>query len=90
MSETQRSGGGGVRNGSVASGGTAVSITLIVGALIGVGVACFVLQNTQDVALSWLFFRCTVPLWGLTLLLFGAGMVMGWALHLRRQRRGGS
>ena len=90
MSETQRPGGGGVTDGSVEIGGRAVSIKLIVGALIAVGVAFFVFQNTQDVALSWLFFRFTMPLWGLTLVLFGTGMVMGWALHLRRQRRGRS
>lgn len=73
--------------GSVEVSGTTVSIKLIIGVLILVGVAFFVFQNTQDVALSWLFLEFSMPLWGLALVLFGLGIVMGWALHLRRQRR---
>lgn len=74
-------------DGSVDIGGTQVSIKLIIGALVLVGVGFFVFQNTQVVPLRWLFFTFTMPLWGLTLVLFVLGIVMGWALHLRRVRR---
>ncbi|TVR35640.1 MAG: LapA family protein [Nitriliruptor sp.] len=87
MSDQQRTDGGSFTDGSVEIGGSTISIKLIVGALILIGVIFFVFQNTQPVALSWLFFEFTMPLWGLTVILFGAGMLMGWALHLRRQRR---
>jgi uncharacterized integral membrane protein len=74
-------------DGSVTAGDRTVSLKLIVGVLILVGVTFFVFQNTQDVALSWLFFQFTMPLWGLTLVLFGTGIAMGWALHVRRVKR---
>jgi uncharacterized integral membrane protein len=74
-------------DGSVEVSGTTVSVKLIIAVLILIGVTFFVFQNTQDVALSWLFLEFTMPLWGLTLVLFGLGMLMGWALHVRRQRR---
>jgi uncharacterized integral membrane protein len=78
---------GGRNAGSVEIGGATVSVKLIVGALILAGVGSFVFQNTQEVPVSWLVFEFTMPLWGLTLVLFGAGIVMGWALHVRRLRR---
>jgi len=74
-------------DGSVTLGDRTVSIKLIIGVLILVGVTFFVFQNTQDVALTWLFFSFVMPLWGLTLILFGSGMLMGWALHVRRTKR---
>jgi uncharacterized integral membrane protein len=87
MSDPRRTDGGGPTDGSVEIGGATVSIKLIVGALILIGMTFFVFQNTQAVPLSWLFFEFTMPLWGLTLVLFGAGVLMGWALHVRRLRR---
>ena len=87
MSDPQRTDGGGFTDGSVKIGGSTVSIKLIVGVLILIGVTFFVFQNRQPVPLRWLFFEFTMPLWGLTLVLFGAGMLMGWALHLRRLRQ---
>jgi uncharacterized integral membrane protein len=87
MSDSQRTDGGGFTDGSVETGGSTVSIKLIVGVLILIGVTFFVFQNTKAVPLRWLFFEFTMPLWGLTLILFGAGMLVGWALHVRRLRR---
>lgn len=87
MSDPQARGGAGSTGGSVEVGGTVVSIKLIVGALILVGVTFFVFQNQQVVPLRWLFFEFSMPLWALTLVLFGVGIVMGWALHVRRLRR---
>jgi uncharacterized integral membrane protein len=87
MSEAQRAKREGSGAGSVEIGNSTLSIKLIVGALILVGVTFFVFQNRQTVPLRWLFFEFSMPLWGLTLVLFGAGMLMGWALHIRRLRR---
>jgi uncharacterized integral membrane protein len=87
LSDPQRTDGGRVTDGSVELGGSTVSLKLILGGLILIGVTFFVFQNTKSVSLTWLFFEFTMPLWGLTLILFGAGMLMGWALHVRRLRR---
>jgi uncharacterized integral membrane protein len=87
MDDAQRTESGGFTDGSVEIGGSTVSIKVIVGVLILIGLAFFGFQNTQPVPFRWLFFELTMPLWGLTLVLFGAGMLMGWALHLRRTRR---
>jgi uncharacterized integral membrane protein len=87
MSDVQHTSRARAAAGSAETGATTRSIKLIVGVLVLVGVAFFVFQNTQTVPLRWLFFEFSMPLWGLTLVLFGAGMVMGWALHLRRLRR---
>jgi uncharacterized integral membrane protein len=87
MSSTQGKDGADSTTSSVEVGGSTVSIKLIVGVLLLVGVTFFVFQNTQTVPLRWLFLEFTMPLWGLTLVLFGAGMLMGWALHVRRLRR---
>ncbi len=76
-------------DGSVTAGDRTISIKLIIGVLILIGVAFFVFQNTQEVALTWLFFQFTMSLWLLTLILFGLGILMGWALHLRRSKRRG-
>jgi uncharacterized integral membrane protein len=87
MSDAQHTSRARAAAGSTATGNTTVSIKLIVGALVLVGVAFFVFQNTQTVPLRWLVFEFSMPLWGLTLVLFGAGMLMGWALHIRRLKR---
>jgi uncharacterized integral membrane protein len=87
MSNRQQTDGGDGAERAGEIGGSTVSIKLIVGVLILVGATFFVFQDTQAVPLSWLFFEFTMPLWGLTLVLFGAGMLMGWALHVRRLRR---
>lgn len=73
--------------GTVEVAGRIVSVKLIVAALLLAGITFFVVQNTEQVAVTWLFFAFETPLWALTLVLFGAGIVMGWALHLRRTRR---
>ena len=87
MSDRQPAQGDGAGGRSVEVGGTTVSVKLVVAVLILVGVTFFVFQNTQTVPLRWLFLEFSMPLWGLTLILFGAGMLMGWALHVRRLRR---
>ncbi len=90
MSSNEPGKGQSFTEGSVTVGDRIVSIKLIIGALILVGVTFFVFQNTEDVALNWLFFGFVMPLWVLTLILFGSGILMGWALHVRRVKRRGS
>jgi uncharacterized integral membrane protein len=87
MSDARRTDGGHGTSGSGEPGGSTVSVKLIVAAVLLVGLTFFVFQNTQAVPVQWLVFEFTMPLWGLTLVLFGAGMLMGWALHVRRLRR---
>ncbi len=90
MSSNEPGKGQSFTEGSVTVGDRIVSIKLIIGALILVGVTFFVIQNTEDVALNWLFFGFVMPLWVLTLILFGSGILMGWALHVLRVKRRGS
>lgn len=71
----------------VVVGGSTVNAKPIIGVLILVGVLFFVFQNTEDVNLTWTFFEFEMALWVYTLLMFGLGILMGWALHLRRTRR---
>ncbi|MFP4148156.1 MAG: hypothetical protein ACLFUG_07765 [Nitriliruptoraceae bacterium] len=74
-------------DGSIEMGGQVVSFKLILAVLIVVGVTFFVFQNTESVALTWLFLEFTMPLWGMALVLLGVGMLLGWALQMRRNRR---
>ncbi len=71
----------------VVVGDSGVNSKVIIGALILIGVLFFVFQNTEEVGLTWTFFEFEMALWIYTLLMFGLGIVMGWALHLRRTRR---
>lgn len=71
----------------VVVGGSTVNMKVIVGVLILIGVLFFVFQNTDDVNLTWTFFEFEMALWVYTLLMFGLGILMGWALHVRRSRR---
>jgi uncharacterized integral membrane protein len=87
MSDERRTDGGRGTSAAVEPGGSTVSIKLVVAAVLLVGLTFFVFQNTQAVPVRWLVFEFTMPLWGLTLVLFSAGMLMGWALHVRRLRR---
>lgn len=68
-------------------GGWMVRVKPIIGALLVLGLGFFVFQNTQDVQVRWLFFTFTMRLWVLTVVLVVCGMLVGWALHRRRQRR---
>lgn len=83
----ERTNDAGAADGQVEIGGWMVSVKAIVGVLIVIGLTFFVFQNTETVQLRWLVFRFTMPLWGLTMVLVAAGMLIGWALHVRRHRR---
>lgn len=71
----------------VVTGGSTTNGKVIIGGLILLGVLFFVFQNTESIELSWVVFDFSMALWVYTLLMFGLGIVMGWALHLRRTRR---
>ncbi len=64
------------------------------GKLIGIGVAAilfliFVIQNTEKVKFSFLFWDFTWPAWGMLVLLFALGLLTGMLTTtlLRRRRR---
>ncbi len=71
----------------VAIGDTQVPVKVIIAVAILIGVLFFVFQNTEEIPLEWLFFDFTLPLWILSLVLFGAGILIGWALHIRRTKK---
>lgn len=87
MVDGSGTGDSGQTKGTVSIGSRAVSIKLILGVVILVGIIFFVFQNTQEIPLRWLFLEFNMPLWGLALVLFGSGMVLGWMLHVRRLKR---
>ncbi|MEN8041930.1 MAG: LapA family protein [Actinomycetota bacterium] len=71
----------------VAIGDTQVPVKVIIAVAILIGVLFFVFQNTEPIPLEWLFFDFTMPLWILSLVLFGSGVLIGWALHIRRTKK---
>ena len=71
----------------VVVGDSKVNMKLIIGVLVLIGVLFFVFQNTEVTTFEWIVFDFEMALWVYTLLMFGLGIVMGWALHVRRARR---
>ncbi len=63
---------------------------IVVGA-VTVALALFVVQNTADTGLSWLFFDATGPLWIVIVVAAVAGAVLsemlGWMVRRSRRRR---
>ncbi len=76
-------GGDGSGNGARLGGGAIASLT-------GVGLLLiFMLQNTEDVTLDFLFWSFTWPMWlfGLVMALFGALVWFGLGVIRRHRRR---
>jgi uncharacterized integral membrane protein len=68
----------------------AFDLGLVLGILLTLAVAIFVVQNNQSTHFDWLWFDFQLPLWTALLgaMAFGALMiVVGFAVHERRQRR---
>ena len=61
---------------------------VLVGLLVAAA-AAFVIQNTQPIDVSWLFFGFEAPLWLTTVILLVVGFVVGWFVGRpsRRDRR---
>jgi len=70
-------------------GGRQVSAGLVGGGVVAAALVAFVVQNTDDVPVNWLFFESDAPLWLVILIAAVAGAVLsevgGW--FLRRARR---
>ena len=68
-----------------------VSSGLVGMLVLAAALVVFILQNTQDVKVDWLFFDGTLPLWLLLLVTAIAGALLaevaGWLLRRRRDRR---
>lgn len=75
------------RDREVVVGDSSTNVRLIIGVLILIGVLFFVFQNTEVTTFQWIVFDFEMALWVYTLLMFGLGAIMGWALHVRRARR---
>jgi uncharacterized integral membrane protein len=66
-----------------------VSPVLIAGAIIGLGLLAFVLQNRRRVPVHWLFFNVHAPLYVVTFVTIAAAVVAAEliAVAVRRHRR---
>ena len=62
----------------------------VVAVLLMAAAVAFVVQNTNSIEVSWLFFGFSAPLWLLTLILLAVGFVIGWFVGRpdRRDRKG--
>jgi uncharacterized integral membrane protein len=83
MADDVREGEGGRSAGSNAK--------LLFAALVAVGLAAFIVQNTDSTPVKWLVFDGSAPLWIVILLAAAAGTVLselgGWILRRRKRRR---
>lgn len=64
-----------------------VSWRVIVGIVVLVLSIVFILQNTEEVNIDFLFFDFRVGMWFGLLLAFVLGAVVGWGLHMAWRRR---
>lgn len=62
-------------------------IGLVVAGLIVIAVSIFVAQNTEDIEIQFLFFKGSMPLWLVIVIILVLGMVLGQALMYMRRRR---
>ena len=64
---------------------------LLIAALVAVGLAAFIVQNTDSTPVTWLVFDGSAPLWIVILAAAVAGAVLsemgGWMLRRRKRRR---
>lgn len=60
---------------------------LVIWAVIAVVMLLFVFNNSGDTEVSMAFVEFTMPLWALMLLTFALGLIGGWILKWRRDRR---
>ena len=70
----------------------AFNLGAVVGAIVAVAAAVFVIQNNQSTHFDWLWFDFELPLWTALLGAMALGallIVVGFAVHERRQRRRG-
>jgi len=67
--------------------GRRVNGKLILGVLIAVLALIFVLQNTNEVNVSYLGLDFTTGTWLMLVIFFVAGMIVGWLLGRRRTER---
>lgn len=77
--------------GTAESSGAAGRAKVLVAALIAVGLAAFMVQNTDSTPVRWLMFDGSAPLWVVIVASVVAGAVLseaaGWMLRRRKRRR---
>ena len=63
---------------------------LLVVALLAVGLAAFVVQNTESTPVTWLVFERSAPLWVVIIASAATGAVLtelaGWVMRRRRRK----
>lgn len=67
-------------------------IGLVVGAaIVAIALVAFIVQNTDDTQLQWLFVERSAPLWVVIVIAAVAGAVLsealGWVIRRRRRQR---
>lgn len=62
----------------------------VVAAILVAAAVAFIVQNTNTIEVTWLFFGFSAPLWLLTVVLLAVGFVVGWFVGrpARRDRKG--
>ncbi len=75
------------KEGAIAGLGTVVGA-----AVVAIALAAFVVQNTDDTPVQWLFVDRSAPLWVVIVISAVAGAalseVLGWMIRRRRRNRG--
>lgn len=67
-------------------GGSQVSWRVIVGIVVAALSVIFILQNTEEVNIDFLFFSFKVGMWFGLLIAFVLGALIGWGLHMAWRR----
>jgi uncharacterized integral membrane protein len=55
--------------------------------IVGFVLLVFIVQNTDDVEVQWLFLSLTMPLWVLIVLVLVLGATLGWIVRWLMRRR---
>lgn len=75
---------------SAEAGGAGGQSKILIAGIVAVGLAAFVVQNTDSTPVRWLVFDGSAPLWMVILAAAVAGAVLselgGWVLRRRKRR----
>lgn len=63
------------------------SVGLIIAGIVAVAVLIFVLQNSEDTTMEFLFFSANVPLSFVIVVSLILGAILGWIFAFMRRRR---
>ncbi len=72
---------------AAAKGSSDLNPRIIVGIVLAALAVIFILQNTNDVEINFLFWDFTFGMWLALLIALVFGLVIGWGLHVWQGRR---